>query len=156
VVAALVCLAAVPRPFVLPSAYEVDGSPFKGRIVVARTVSDTVEFVRLLKLPAPVHVLTVTDGIGELLGPGFKEIKAWQRGDQSLEQYIRDQGIDAIVTLEPGRVSFAVQDPFWELIQTNPAAAGFTVLPVPNQEHARVYVRSHFLEQPAPAAAPTN
>jgi len=156
VIAALACLAAVPRPFVLPSAYEVAGSPFKGRIAVTRTVTDTVAFVRSLQLPEPVHVLTVTDGIGELLGPGFQEIKAWQRGDQSLEQYIRDQGVDAIVTLEAGRVSFAVQDPFWELIQTNPAAAGFTVLPVPNQEHARVYVRSFFLERPAPPDAAGN
>ena len=58
---ALACLIAVPRPFVLPTAYEVPGSPFKARLVVERTIVDTVAFIRSLALPPPVQVLTLTD-----------------------------------------------------------------------------------------------
>ena len=144
--AALVCLAAVPKPFVLPSAYEVAGSPFKGRIEVARTVTDTVTFIRSLGLPQPVHVLTLTDGIGELLGPGFEEIKVWQKGDQSLETYVNDRHVDLIVTLEAGQQSFRLDDPYWTLILNTPELAGYRRLSVPHHEVPRVYVRGDLLK----------
>jgi hypothetical protein len=140
--AVLVCLAAVPRPFVLPSAYLVPGAPFKGRLIVTRTVVDTIAFIRSLKLSAPVHVLTLSDGIGEMLGPGFQEVKIWQKGTQPLEAYMRDNNVGVIINLEGGRDSFAVDDPYWKLVQINPEAAGFRRLTVPNHEKVGVFVRA--------------
>jgi hypothetical protein len=148
VLAALACLVAVPRPFVLPSAYVVPGSPFKGELVVERTIIDTIAFIRALELPPPVAVLTVTDGIGEMLGAGFHEIKIWERGAQPLESYVRDKNVAVIVALEAGRQSFIVDDPYWMLLQISPDAAGFTLLSVPNHERVRVYVRAD-LRKPA-------
>jgi hypothetical protein len=144
---ALLCVAAIPRPFVLPSAYGVPDAPFKGRITVARPIAETIAFIRHLGLPQPVQVLTFTDGIGELLGPGFHEIKAWQKGQRSLEEYIRTNDIAVIVTLERGTDSFVVRDPYWTLIQSTPEAAGFTQVPVPGQDVARVYVRTSVLHR---------
>ena len=143
-VAVLACLAAVPRPFVLPSAYVVAGSPFKAGIVATRRITETIELVRGLGLPAPVRVLTLTDGFGDMLGPGFQEVKIWQKDPQQpLADYIRDQHIDVIVSLEAGNSSFFfAADPHWKVIQTTPEAAGFTRLPVPGQETVRVYLRS--------------
>jgi hypothetical protein len=140
-VAALACLAAVPTPFALPSAYEVPGSTFKARITVARPVTDTIELIRSLRLPPPVHVLTLNDGIGEMLGEGFREIKVWQRGSQSLEAYVRERHVDVIVTLEPGQESFLVDDPYWKVIQFTPEQAGFAPVPVPGHESVRVWMR---------------
>jgi len=145
--AALACLVAVPRPFVLPSAYVVPGSNFKGRIEVTRTITDTIAFIRSLELPAPVQVLTLTDGIGELLGRGFHEVKMWQKGAQPLDAYIRDNHIDMIVSLEPGRQSFSFDDPYWNLVQTTPDAAGFTRFTIPNHETVHVYVRTERLRR---------
>ena len=139
---ALLCVAAIPRPFVLPSAYVVGDAPFKGRITVARPIAETISFIRHLGLPQPVQVLTFTDGIGELLGPGFHEVKAWQKGERSLEEYIRANDIAVIVTLERGTDSFVVRDPYWTLIQSTPEAAGFTQMSIPGQDVARVYVRT--------------
>jgi hypothetical protein len=150
-VAAAVCLIAMPRPFVLPSAYVVDGSPFKGRISVARPVFETLTFIRSLGLPPPVQVLTFTDGLGEMLGPGFDEVKVWQKGEQRLEDYVRDRRIDVIVTMEAGQSSFFVDDPYWTRIQTAPEATGFVPLTVPNADNVRVYVRADRL--PAGSAA---
>src|SRR5262249_20807101 len=62
--AALACLAAVPRPFALPSDYVAGGARFEGRIAIARRLTDTVQFIRSLHLPPPVFVLTETDGVG--------------------------------------------------------------------------------------------
>jgi hypothetical protein len=149
--AALVCLAAVPKPFALPSAYVVAGAPFKGRLAITRPVTDTIDFIRSLHLPAPVHVLTLNDGIGEMLGAGFQEIKVWQRGPQALEAYIRDKHVDVIVTLEPGQESFLVDDPYWKVIQFTPEEAGFTPRAVPGNESVRVWVRSELvMERTAP------
>src|SRR5262249_2712811 len=111
-VAALVCLMVVPRPFVLPSAYVVPGSPFKAQLIVARTTTDTITFIRSLGLTAPVHVLTLTDGIGEMLGTGFHEVKIWEKGTQPLDAYMRDNNIDVIINLEGGRNSLIVSDPY--------------------------------------------
>jgi hypothetical protein len=145
--AALVCLAAIPKPFVLPSAYEVVGSPFKGRISLARPIVDTIDFIRALELPRPVPVLTITDGIAEMLGPGFQEIKVWQKGAQPLEAYIREHQVAVIVNLEPGQESFTVDDPYWKLIQNDPQAAGFTRVPVPGHETVRVWVRTDLVQR---------
>ncbi len=156
--AALLCLVAVPRPFVLPSAYAVAGSPFKARIVVARPVTDTIEVVRSLKLPAPVQVLTLTDGIAQMLGAGFHEVKMWQKGAQPLQAYMYDNDIGMIISLEAGRNSFVVDDPYWTLIQNTPELAGFTRLPVPNHEVVGVYVRADLLKRagdPTPLRSPT-
>jgi hypothetical protein len=102
-------------------------------------------------LPAPVHVLTLNDGIGEMLGAGFQEIKVWQRGPQALEAYIRDKHVDVIVTLEPGQESFLVDDPYWKVIQFTPEEAGFTPRAVPGNESVRVWVRSELvMERTAP------
>ena len=103
--AALACLAAVPRPFVLPSSYVVPGAPFKGRITVARTVMDTIGFLRALNLSAPVRVLALPDGIGEMLGSGFQEVKIWQKGVQPLDTYVRDSDVGVIINLEGGRTA---------------------------------------------------
>ncbi len=143
--AALLCLVAIPKPFVLPSAYVVPGAPFKGRITVARTISDSIEFVRSLRLPVPVQVLTVTDGIGEMLGVGFHEIKIWQRGAQPLEAYLRDKDVGVIINLEGGEDSFALNDPYWKLIHNNPDEAGFTRVLVPKHETVRLYVRTDLM-----------
>jgi hypothetical protein len=140
--ALLACLAAVPRPFVLPSAYVVAGSPFKGDVAVSRPMTDTIELIRSLRLPPPVHVLTFTDGIGAMLGTSFHEVKVWRKGEQTLEAYMRDNDVGVIVTMEPGRESFLVDDPYWEFIQTVPEEAGFTRVPVPKHEAVRVYVRT--------------
>jgi hypothetical protein len=144
-VAVLICLAAVPKPFALPSYYAVAGSPFNARILVERPVTDTIEFIRSLRLPAPVHVLTLNDGIGEMLGAGFQEIKVWQRGAQSLQAYMQEKHVDVIVTLEPGQESFLLDDPYWKVIQFTPEEAGVTALHVPGHESVRVWVRSELL-----------
>lgn len=149
--ALLACLAAVPRPFVLPSAYVVPGSPFKGEAEVRRTVTDTIARIRSLPLPRPVRVLTFTDGLGAMLGAGFQEVKVWRKGEQGLKAYMRDHDVGVIVTLEPGRESFLIDDPDWELIQTSPLEAGFTPVPVPHHESVRVWVRSDLLAAGAPA-----
>jgi hypothetical protein len=145
--AGVVCLVAIPRPFVLPSAYVVPGSPFKGRIAVTRPIIDTIAFIRSLGLSAPVQVLTFTDGIGEMLGTGFHEIKVWQKGAQPLDAYIRDNHVDVIISMEPGQDSFLVKDPYWAIVQNNPDAAGFTRLAIPNQEAVRVFVRTDRMQK---------
>lgn len=143
--AALLCLIAIPKPFVLPSAYEVPGAPFKGRIIVGRTVVDTIELVRSLRLTLPVQVLTTTDGIGEMLGAGFREIKVWQKGAQALQAFMHDNDVGVIINLEGGRDSFTVDDPHWKIIHDNPGEAGFVRVPVPNHETVRVYVRADLM-----------
>lgn len=148
VLAGLLCLIAIPRPFVLPSAYVVPGSPFKGGITVARTVRDSIELIRSLRLPAPVHVLTVTDGMGEMLGAGFREIKIWQRGTQPLEAYLRDNDVGVIVNLDGGQDTFADNDPYWKVIHYDPNQAGFTRLSVPNHGAVRIYVRTDLMRKP--------
>jgi hypothetical protein len=145
IAAALACLAAVPRPFVLPTAYVVPDSPFKGRITVARTITDTIAFIHSLGLAPPVPVLTLTDGIGEMLGPGFTEVKVWSRGTRPLDAYVRDHDVQIIVSLEPGKHSFVVDDPYWKLLQDAPDTAGFTRLVVPEHETVAVYVRTDLL-----------
>lgn len=150
IVAALACLAAVPRPFVLPSAYKPAGPPFKGSIHVARPMVESLTFIRGLGLSPPVRVLTFTDGIGEMLGPGFNELKVWQKGEQPLEDYIRERRIDVIVTTEAGRGSFLVDDPYWTRLQAAPETTGFVALPVPNVETVRVYVRADRLPSTPP------
>jgi len=146
---ALMALAVVPRPFVLPSAYTVAGSPFLGEIQITRRVRDTIEAVRRLKLPAPTAVLTVTDGIGVMLGPEFHEFKVWDRGTQPLREFMQDRNVTLVVNLEPGRISLLADDPYWGELQMDPAAAGFTQVGVPNHPTVGVYVRSDVL---APAA----
>ncbi|MCK6556817.1 hypothetical protein L6Q96_19905 [Candidatus Binatia bacterium] len=141
VVAVSLCLAAVPTPFVLPSAYEVRGSPFMGEIAVRRRLTDTVRFIRALELAGPVQVLTLTDGVGEMLGSGFNEVKVWQKGNEPLAAYMRDRDIGVVVNLEGGRDSFRVNDPYWRRFQDDPEAAGFALLAVPGHETVAVYVR---------------
>lgn len=143
VAASAVCLIAVPRPFVLPSAYRTEEPRFRGRITVTRPLLETLALIRSLRLAPPVRVLTFTDGVGEMLGPGFLEVKVWQKGAQSLEEYVRDQRIDVIVTLETGRDSFLVDDPYWARLRAAPGEAGFVLLPAPSADPApAVYVRA--------------
>ena len=151
VLAALVCLVAVPRPFVLPSAYVVPGSPFKARITVAPTITDTIRFIRSLKLPPPVHVLTFTDGMGEMLGSGFDEVKIWEKDGQSLDTYLRVKNVGVIVSLGPGQESSMDNDPDWKRLEITPEAAGFTRLAVPNHEIVGVYVRTDLVQGPGPS-----
>lgn len=146
-VAAVICLAVTPRPFVLPSAYETRSAPFKGRISVKRPIAETIEVIRSWQLPQPVRVLTFTDGIGELLGSGFEEIKVWQKGAQPLEEYIRDHRIDVIVTREAGRESFMVDDPFWERVQTSPRSVGFARVAGGDDETVRIWVRADLVDR---------
>jgi hypothetical protein len=143
--AALLCLIAMPKPFVLPSAYQVPGSRFVGRITVKRKVVGTIELVRSLGLAPPVHVLTTTDGIGEMLGTGFREIKVWQKGSEPLQAFMHDNDVGVIINLEGGRESFMIDDPFWRTIHDNPSEAGFLRVPVPNHEAVRVYVRADLM-----------
>jgi hypothetical protein len=146
--AALLCLAAMPRPFVLPAA-ERTGASFVGRINVTRPVHDTVAYIRGLGLPAPVQVLTVTDGLGDLLGDGFEELKAWQV-DQPLESYLAKHGVDLIVSLDPGKYSFMLPDEYWPKLQEDPAAGGFAQLKVPNHPEISLYVRRELVASPSP------
>jgi hypothetical protein len=140
--AAAACLAIVPRPFVLPSAYAVPGAPYSARVAVDRPVTDTVAFVRTLALPRPLRVLTLSDGLGDLLGPGFEEVRMWQKGDQPLADYLREQRVDVIVAMTLEHDSFVVQDDHWLLIQTDPAAAGFSRLAVPGHGEVGLFVRA--------------
>ena len=142
---ALVCLVAVPRPFVLPSAYAVAGPPFTGHVAVLRRIADTVAFVRDLRLPTPVQVLTTTDGIGALLGTGFNEVKLWQKDAQPLDAYMRAHDVGLVINLEGGRDSFAADDPMWPRFQVSPEIAGFTRLSVPNQELVGIFVRDDLI-----------
>ncbi len=142
VVGALACVAAVPKPFVLPTAYEVDGAPFRGRITVARTMTDTVAFVRSLGLPAPLVVLTATDGIGEMCGPGFRELRIWEKHEQPLADYMRANDVGLVINLEGGHTSFGFDDPYWAQFQLRPEDAGFVRLSVPGHAAVGMYVRA--------------
>jgi len=142
---ALVCLAAIPRPFVLPTAYEVDGVPFLGRMTVARTITDTVVFIRSLGLPTPLVVLTATDGIGEMCGPGFRELRIWEKGEQPLAAYMRANDVGLVINLEGGRESFGFDDPYWGQFVLRPEDAGFVRLSVPGHEAVGVYVRADLI-----------
>jgi len=139
---ALACLAAVPRPFVLPSMYAVAGPPFTGRIAVMRRVADTVAFVRALELPRPLRVLSTTDGIGALLGDGFDQVDVWEMGRQPLEAYMRAHDVGLVINLEGGVQSLAIDDPSWARLQLRPEETGFIRIPVPGQETVRVLVRN--------------
>jgi hypothetical protein len=150
---AVACLAAVPRPFVVPSAYAVAGPPFTGRVAVMRRVTDTVHFLRGLQLPAPVQVLTTTDGFGTLLGSGFQEVKLWLKGAEPLDAYMRAHDVGLVVNLEGGRYSFGVDDPMWPQFQADPASAGFTRLAVPGHDAVGAFVRNDLLEQAQRGAA---
>ncbi|MDX2167473.1 MAG: hypothetical protein SF182_10435 [Deltaproteobacteria bacterium] len=154
--AALLCLAAMPRPFVLPLAPARPGASVVGRVTVTRPVHDTVAFIRGLRLTPPVRVLTLTDGLGDLLGDGFQELKAWQV-DRPLARYLDERGIDLIVSFEPGKHSFMLPDQYWPKLQEDPAAAGFVRLTVPNVPEVSLYVRSTLVPPAArstPAASP--
>jgi hypothetical protein len=136
-------LAAIPTPFVLPTEYFDPGKAPVGSLGLTRNVTDAVELIRSLELAEPVHVLTFTDGIGELLGAGFHEVKIWRRGERPLKEYLADEHIDVIVTMEPGQRSFLVDDPYWETIQIEPAAAGFAPVTTPSGAAvARIWVRA--------------
>ncbi|MGH7786962.1 MAG: hypothetical protein ACRERC_08860, partial [Candidatus Binatia bacterium] len=144
--AVLIGLAAVPKPFALPGDRGVDGAMLVGRVSVARPVTDTITFVRGLGLPAPVQVLTFTDGLGELLGDGFEEVKAWQKpAGQPLADYLRSRGVDLIATLDGGKKSFFLDDPYWQVLQETPEAAGLVLLGVPGHPRARLYLRRELL-----------
>lgn len=151
-VAALLCLAALPKPFVLPVPAERTGASFVGRIAVSRPVHDTVTYIRGLGLPPPVQVLTVTDGFGDLLGDGFEELKAWQV-DQPLATYLAGHGVDVIVSFDPGKHSFMLPDEYWPKLQEDPAAGGFAQLKVPNHPEISLYVRRELVATPAPTPA---
>src|SRR4029450_13094961 len=109
--------AAIPTQFVLPTQYFAPRKTPIANLGLTRDVTDTVQLIRALDFPKPAHVLTFTDGVGELLGDGFLEVKIWQRGEKPLKTYVEDEHVDVIVTLEPGRQSFVVDDPYWETIQ---------------------------------------
>lgn len=141
-VAALAAVAAVPSPFLLPETFGDPGGAGEGRIAVVRPVTDTVRAIRALGLEPPVHVLTFTDGIGELLGEGFTEVKIWRSAGRSLRDYIADERVDVIVTMERGRKSFLVDDPYWMQIQTDPQSTGFLSVPTSDDNPARIWVRS--------------
>ena len=127
-VAAAVSVAVIPSPF--------------ASAAVSRPVTDTVAFVRGLHLPRPVHVLTLNDGTGDLMGPGYEEVKMWQKGHQPLEDYLRDRHVDVIVVMRVRQGEFVADDPYWELIKSNPGAAGFTRLAVPGHADVGVFVPS--------------
>jgi len=147
VVIALACLAAVPRPFLVPSVYAVAGPPFTGRIAVRRRVADTVAFVRALQLPLPVHILSTTDGIGALLGSGFDQANVWAMGTEPLETYMREHDVGLVINLEGGRQSLAIDDPMWAQLQLTPEQSGFTRLTVAHHPRVGVFVRDDVLAQ---------
>ncbi len=139
--AAVACVAATPTPFAVPRASRT-GDTQGPEFSVFRPTTDTIRQIRSLGLRPPVHVLTLTDGIGELLGEGFEEVKIWEKGDQSLETYTHDRHVDVIVTMERGRDSFVVADPYWTLIETDPAKAGYTRMPTRDPRRVRIYLRT--------------
>ncbi len=139
--AALLCLAAVPRPFVLPSTYVVAGSPFQAEIALTRPTLELIEHIRSLPLPRPVNILTLSDGVGALLGPDFREVKMWQKGSQALPDYLRNNKVAVILKLHAGYDTFNVADPFWQQLQDNPEAAGFQLQPIASHPEVRLYVR---------------
>lgn len=141
-VIAAVCLAAVPTPFVLPSEYFAGRRAPLAKLATTPDVADAIRRIRALELPRPTHVLTFNDGLGELLGTGFEEIKIWQRGTKPLKTLLTDAHIDVIVTLDPGRYSFRVDDPYWVTIQLEPATTGFAPVPAPEGARARIWVRA--------------
>jgi hypothetical protein len=149
-VVALLSVAAIPTPFVVPTRYFVPTRAPIGSVGVTRPVTDAVHVIRALDLPRPVRVLTFADGLGELAGEGFTEIKIWQRGERSLRAYLDDAHVDVIVTLEPGRQSFRIDDPYWEALQNDPAAAGFALVATPPGTTARIWVRADRM-RPAPS-----
>ncbi|HYD49224.1 MAG TPA: hypothetical protein VEB21_12785 [Terriglobales bacterium] len=126
--AALACLLLVPRPFTAAPAG-------------ARKVTDTVHFVRSLNLAAPVRVLTANDGLANLLGEGFEEVRLWQKGSQPLSDYLHEQDIALVVALELQHQSFAVGDPSWTWFQNAPETAGYGRLAVPGHPRVGVFVR---------------
>lgn len=144
---AVLGVAAVPTPF---SVVRIEKGPtgIGTEVRVVRPVTDTVHQIRSLGLAPPVHVLTFTDGFGALLGEGFEEIKIWRKGDRSLEDYIREKHVDAIVTMERGRNSFLTNDPLWTTIETQPEKAGFTRLPTADPWMVRVYLRNGVERRP--------
>lgn len=139
---AVACLAAVPTPFVLPTEHVAGQRAPIAALAPTRHVTDAILRIRALDLPPPVHVLSLNDGLGELLGTGYEEIKIWRRGATPLATYIDDAHVDVIVTLDPGRYSFRVDDPYWETIQLEPAATGFAPIPMPEGARARIWVRT--------------
>ncbi len=145
--AALLCLAAMPKPYVLPSAYVVEGSPFKASITATRPITDTIELVRSLHLREPVQVLTFADGVGEMLGPGFREVKIWQKGAQPLAAFIKENNVGMIISLGPGQESVMVNDREWNRMRNDLPAAGFTRFIVPNHEAVGVYVRTDLVQK---------
>jgi hypothetical protein len=147
---ALLVVAAVPTPFVLPAEHLAAGIAPIGRLAVTRDVTDTVELIRSLDLAKPVHVLTFTDGIGELLGAGFDEVKIWRRRERTLKAYLEQEHVDVIVTMERGRRSFLVDDPYWETFQLDPTSAGFACVATPSEAVARIWVRAGLLDKPGP------
>jgi hypothetical protein len=89
--------------------------------------------------------MTTTDGLGEMLGAGFREVKIWQRGERPLQEFMRENDVGVIINLEGGRESFAINDPYWGLIHVQPQEAGFVRVPVPNHETVQVYVRTDLM-----------
>jgi hypothetical protein len=147
---AVLCLAAIPTPFVLPTQYFAPKKAPIANLGLRRDVTDAVQLIRALDLPKPARVLTFNDGIGELLGAGFDEVKIWRRGEKPLKTYLEDEHIDVIVTLEPGRQSFVVDDPYWETIQLDPASTGFASVATPHAAAARIWIRADLLRPPTP------
>lgn len=152
--AAALAIAVLPTPFVLPADSHAFGWRFAGDVTVARKLTDTVLQVRALGLPPPVHVLTFTDGIAEMMGAGYEEIKIWGLRGQTLEEYIRARHVDVIVTMERGRQSFHTDDVYWHVIETEPHKAGFTRLPTRDPRAVRVYVRTALLPEPNAEESP--
>ncbi len=148
---ALACLLAVPTPFVLPTEHFSGRRAPLAELTPTHAVTDAIRRIRALDLPRPTHVLTFNDGLGELLGDGFEERKIWQRGATPLKTYLEDQHIDVIVTLDPGRYSFRVDDPYWETIQLEPTATGFAPVAAPEGARARIWVRAAASGAPEPA-----
>lgn len=149
--AALLCLAAVPRPFALPSAYF--RSPSAPTISIERPVIDTVRVVRALELTAPVHVLALSEGIGNLLGRGFDEVKIWEKGPQPFADFVRARDVGLIIGLGPGKETAIGDDVEWRRFKLEPEAAGFRRIPIAKHDRVAVYARLDLLPaETAPAA----
>lgn len=138
---ALVALALVPRPFEARAARVIPGSPLRIDAAGRRPITATVLFVRGLNLPKPTTVMTVGDGIGDLLGNGFREVRAWQRGSRSLVEYLRENDVAVIISRERGRRSFVLEDPYWEDLHLRPRDTPYERIDVPGASELTVFVR---------------
>jgi hypothetical protein len=110
---------------------EVQGSPNR----------DTVLFIRGLGITAPTNLLEAEGGFHVYLGDQFRRVPPFLK-ESDADTFLRERKVAMIVVSEKLlRDRRYANDPTWQAILADPAAAGFTRLAIPGTDRVLLLKR---------------